>query len=89
MLHSDTWLVSQLADMRIREALRQAETRRQLHQARRVREDWPWRQVHHLGRHLGYFLIELGVGLIERTLLLPPLSDTGQAGADACCGASL
>jgi hypothetical protein len=87
MLYSNPWLVSKLADMRIHEALRQAETRRLLHQARRVRAGWPWQQLHHLGRQLKYLLVELGVGLIEHTLLLP-LPDAGQAGADACCGTS-
>jgi hypothetical protein len=87
MLHQAPWLVKQLAEMRIREALRDAKTRRLPRQAGRIREGWPRRQVHHLERQLGYLLVELGVGLIERALF-PALPATGQVSTSPCCGAS-
>ena len=87
MLQPAPWLVKQLADMRIREALRDAETRRLPRKAGQIREGWPRRQVRHLGRQLGYLLVELGVGLIERALF-PALPATRQVSTDPCCGAS-
>ena len=88
MLHSAPWLVKQLADTRIRDALRDAETRRLPRHASRIREGWPWRQGHYLGRQLGYLLVELGVGLIQRALF-QSLPATAQTSTDPCCGASL
>ena len=88
MLHLSSWLIEQMADIQIREALRDAETRRLLRQTRQVRDGWVWRQVNHVGRQLGYLLVELGVGLIERALP-QPLPTTGQSSNAPCCGASL
>ncbi len=87
MLHPAPWLVRQLADMRIRDALRDAETRRLPRQAGRTREGWPMWQVHYLGRQLGYLRVELGVGLIERTVF-PSRPAIGQVSTAPCCGAS-
>lgn len=88
MLHLSSWLIKQMTDMQIREALRDAETRRLLHQARRVRDGWVWQQVHHVGRQLGYLLVELGVRLIQRALP-QSLPTTGQTSTAPCCGTSL
>ena len=88
MLHLSSWLIEQMTGMQIREALRDAETRRLLRQARQVRDGWVWRQVHHVGRQLGYLLVELGVGLIQRALP-QSLPTTRQTSTAPCCGASL
>lgn len=88
MLHLDPWLIERVADIRIQERHREAETHRLLRQARRVPDGWPWQQVHHLGRRLGYLLVKLGVGLILRAQF-QSLPATGQINTDPCCGASL
>jgi hypothetical protein len=88
VLHPDPWLIEKVSDIRIHEALRDAETHRLLHQARRVPDGWPWRQVDRLGRQLGYLLVDLGVGLIQRALY-QPFPAAGQTSTDPCGGASL
>ena len=88
MLHPAPWLIEKMADMQIREALRDAVIRCLLRQARRARDGWLRRQVHCAGRQLGYLLVELGVGLIQRALP-QPLPAAGQDSTAPCCGATL
>ncbi len=88
MLDAAPWLIEQLADNQIREALRDAESRRLMRQAHRARDGWLRQQAHHVGRQLGHLLVELGVGMIQRALF-QSLPATGQPCTDPCRGASL